>query len=593
MSTPAVLAPAPTRTHDLPPKRELRVPPRWAAALGATAFLVLGFSAPMLSTSWVSSSGLVWIGVATVVGAVTLAGVRPLPAGVLAVTGFGLQVVGGQFSFASYVGVAVVLVVVTWASPRLGALMVGATAAVLALVFVVGATVIVAFGSGTQLGLAGTGDDAKKLMGFVLPLLVAYGIGWGLRRRPVQTQPIPTPNVSGVETGVVLAVLAAVLLRAMSDFVEQTAANILASSLLFVVAGFIVAWALWRPRAAMVVFGVISLTMVLLTPYVLAPGSRLSLLLLAVPLGYLAGRRSRVDAALVTVICLMVPIAMVGLSVLERVPFFAFPRTPYLPFVFGSSWSVTVSLYWLALWSAPGLAAVFGVLVKERQDVDQQRREVAEQQEALDVRSAIQGERTRLARELHDVVAHHVSLIAVRAETGPFTVPDLSPDGRRLLSDIAAEARDAMTELRAILGVLRQPDEDTLERRPQPTMADLDRLVVEARMTGSHVTYDRDPGEVPDAVAVTVYRVVQEALTNARRHAPGAAIAVTIRREPRMLVVDVLNAPPVPMPVPGDVTGFGLVGMEERVRALGGALAFGPTVDGGFRVSVRVPISAP
>lgn len=185
--------------------------------------------------------------------------------------------------------------------------------------------------------------------------------------------------------------------------------------------------------------------------------------------------------------------------------------------------------------------------------------------------AAVLGERARLARDLHDVVAHHVSIIAVRAETAPFTHPDLSPEARAVLAEIAHESRLALDELRGVLGVLRRSDESTL-RTPQPTASDIVNLVQEA---------ERGQGSVEssllglDAIAPTTgyvaYRVVQEALTNARRHAPAGSLSVTAHGD-----ADGGIALRVANTVASDASQFehgqGLSGMAERVAAIGGTL---------------------
>ncbi|RLV50467.1 two-component sensor histidine kinase [Nocardioides mangrovicus] len=203
--------------------------------------------------------------------------------------------------------------------------------------------------------------------------------------------------------------------------------------------------------------------------------------------------------------------------------------------------------------------------------------EVAEQAATL-------SERSRLARDLHDVVAHHVSLIAVRAETAPYTVPSLQPEARVALADIADHSRQALDELRGVLGVLRRGEEaDGLA--PQPSGADVAQLVARAAEVGP---VDLDGAEALAALDATrgyvAYRVVQEALTNARRHAPGSAVAITARLDGELLLRVTNRADGVDAVVPGR----GLTGMRERVAALGGTLVVEPR-GGDVVVEVRLP----
>ncbi|WP_182525564.1 sensor histidine kinase [Nocardioides dongkuii] len=206
----------------------------------------------------------------------------------------------------------------------------------------------------------------------------------------------------------------------------------------------------------------------------------------------------------------------------------------------------------------------------------------------VEQQSAVVEERARLARDLHDVVAHHVSLIAVRAETAPYTVPDLSAAGRTLVAEIAEDSRRALEELRGVLGILRRSVEDP-ERVPQPTAADIATLVKRARTAGESVAWEpADLSGVSPPAGYVAFRVVQEALTNARRHAPGEPVRVeTVPDATGGVVVRVGNA----TTDPGDAEGRGLTGMRERVEALGGVLAV--RRDGGeLAVEATVPGTA-
>ncbi|WP_436699023.1 sensor histidine kinase [Nocardioides sp. BYT-33-1] len=214
-----------------------------------------------------------------------------------------------------------------------------------------------------------------------------------------------------------------------------------------------------------------------------------------------------------------------------------------------------------------------------------QRVRLVAHESAVAEQGAVVAERARLARDLHDVVAHHVSLIAVRAETAPYTEPDLEPAGRRVLGEVAAEARLALDELRGVLGILgRAGDAD---RAPQPTLADVAALVERTRRSGQEVRLAGDlQAPVGAAAGYAAYRVVQEALTNARKHAPAAPVDVEVAATPRLLEVRVSN--PVARPASELGSGRGLAGMRERVEALGGRLRIQAAGER-FEVAATIP----
>ena len=210
------------------------------------------------------------------------------------------------------------------------------------------------------------------------------------------------------------------------------------------------------------------------------------------------------------------------------------------------------------------------------------------------------GERARIARELHDVVAHHISMIAVQAETARLATPGMPPDGARQLLAIGDTARTALTEMRRLLGVLREDtgtDSDTATRRqPQPGLHQLVELVDDARASAGATTRLVVRGCVAPldlGIELTVYRIVQEALTNARRHAPGAAVDVELDYAADALVVRVRDNGPGPsgaLAADGSSTGgHGLLGMRERAAAAGGRLSVGAAPVGGFLVEATLP----
>jgi signal transduction histidine kinase len=201
-------------------------------------------------------------------------------------------------------------------------------------------------------------------------------------------------------------------------------------------------------------------------------------------------------------------------------------------------------------------------------------------------------ERARIARELHDVVAHHVSMVAVQAETARLTTPGMPPEGRERLAAIGDTARDALTEMRRLLGVLRADVDGDAERAPQPGLGRLEELVGEARAAGTTVdlAVHGRPVALPPGVDLTAYRIVQEALTNARRHAPGAAVEVEVAFGDGVVGVRVRDDGPGPAADGDGDGGHGLVGMHERVAMVGGRLRIGPADGGGFAVEAELPI---
>lgn len=213
------------------------------------------------------------------------------------------------------------------------------------------------------------------------------------------------------------------------------------------------------------------------------------------------------------------------------------------------------------------------------------------------------GERARIARELHDVVAHHISMISVQAETARVTVPDLAPEGARRLGEIGDTARAGLTEMRRLLGVLRSDaDADAEdERQPQPGLQQVKSLIDDSRTAAggrvrlivSGPVTSFDPG-----VELTAYRIMQEALTNARRHASGAAVDVELRYEQDLLLVRVRDNGPGPGPAGTHAgasgarsagSGHGLLGMRERAVTVGGTLRTGAAPGGGFLVEAELP----
>jgi signal transduction histidine kinase len=242
------------------------------------------------------------------------------------------------------------------------------------------------------------------------------------------------------------------------------------------------------------------------------------------------------------------------------------------------------------------LAAVpilLGVVVRvwrsgERQLEEQERRHSGER--------ALLEERQRIARELHDVVAHHMSVIAIQAEAAPYKTADPPPELVESFGEIRASALAGLAELRRVLGVLRTGEPGTA---PQPGLAELDTLLDSARSGGVSVavTCSGNAVDLPEGVDLSAYRIVQEALSNAMRHAPGSRVQVHVTYRPDGLALEIRNDAVAPVLVASGAReaggSHGLVGMRERATMLGGSLDAGPTADGGFRVAAVLPVRHP
>ncbi|ANS66831.1 two-component system sensor kinase [Streptomyces lincolnensis] len=204
-------------------------------------------------------------------------------------------------------------------------------------------------------------------------------------------------------------------------------------------------------------------------------------------------------------------------------------------------------------------------------------------------------ERTTIARELHDVVAHHMSVVAIQAEAAPYRVENPPPELERAFVTIRENAVAALTELRRVLGVVRAEDYEAPDA-PQPTLADLDGLLANVRDAGLSVdkTVTGAVRELPQGVELSAYRIVQEALSNSLRHAPGASARVEIGYVLGGLGLRIVNGAPPELslvkPSPG--AGHGITGMRERVSMLNGEMTAGATDEGGYEVTVFLPVTA-
>jgi signal transduction histidine kinase len=242
-----------------------------------------------------------------------------------------------------------------------------------------------------------------------------------------------------------------------------------------------------------------------------------------------------------------------------------------------------VGLLTMAVFSL--VAVVIGDLLWSRAEARQQLVEQEELTEAERAERALWQERARIARELHDVVAHHLSVVVVRADSAPHRLQALPEEVRTEFAGIAEEARSSLTEMRRVLRLLRA---EPGELEPQPGLEDLPGLVERARQAGASIELDAPTEEVDPAVGLTAYRVVQEGISNAVRHAPGAAITVTVRRLAAELRVTVSNSKGGSNSK--NAAGQGLLGMRERVSLVDGTVRAESTPDGGFVVEAVLPV---
>jgi signal transduction histidine kinase len=227
-----------------------------------------------------------------------------------------------------------------------------------------------------------------------------------------------------------------------------------------------------------------------------------------------------------------------------------------------------------------------GVVIRSRRSGREQL-EVAEQRHKGE--RAVLEERQRIARELHDVVAHHMSVIAIAAEAAPYKTADPPTELVESFADIRASALSGLGELRRLLGVLRS---ETPGTAPTPGLDDLDSLLESACSGGVTVAHkvSGKPRPLPAGVDLSAYRIVQEALSNAMRHAPGSRVQVSCYYGEASLVIEVRNSVGADgSQALGRGAGHGLIGMRERVTMLGGHLSVGPTKEGEFLVTAALP----
>ena len=224
------------------------------------------------------------------------------------------------------------------------------------------------------------------------------------------------------------------------------------------------------------------------------------------------------------------------------------------------------------------------------------RRQLARQEEVSELeraRRAVLEEKAQIARDLHDVVAHHMSLVVVQAQSAPYRLTSVSDEVRAEFESIGATARETLNEIRGLLGVLRS-DGVAPEHTPQPRAADIAELLESTRRAGVDVSWeiDSDADTVGDATGMVAYRIVQESLANASRHAAGAPVTVRIERGTALLGVVVANGPGAETANTGG-PGHGIDGMRERALSVGGLFTAELRADGGFEVRAQLPVHAP
>ncbi|GAA2518286.1 sensor histidine kinase [Streptomyces longisporus] len=282
------------------------------------------------------------------------------------------------------------------------------------------------------------------------------------------------------------------------------------------------------------------------------------------------------------------------------------PRTAAWMWVLTGVYSAAVELFPAGGQSAFGsntmqmlfVSAMFLLAVSLRHIRREARQEVTAQQTVTAherSRRTLLEERTTIARELHDVVAHHMSVVAIQAEAAPYRVENPPPELEKAFATIRENAVAALTELRRVLGVVRAEDYEAPDA-PQPTLADLDALLANVRETTGLSVDKTQTGavrELPQGVELSAYRIVQEALSNTLRHAPGAAAKVEVSYVLGGLGLRIVNGPPpepsLVKPSPG--AGHGITGMRERVTMLNGEMTAAGTDEGGYEVTVFLPVA--
>jgi signal transduction histidine kinase len=272
----------------------------------------------------------------------------------------------------------------------------------------------------------------------------------------------------------------------------------------------------------------------------------------------------------VAVIALLYMYAGMGLLVVLRVPYF---DSPWVVLNFGA-----YTVFWVL-----GLVAQS---IRHNRELALNRAVEAERTKAMAAANARTAERLRIARDLHDVVAHTLSVVSIQAGAARHLMREHPDDAVGAITAVEAAARTAMDDLRRMLGVMRDGPPDKATMDPSPGRREIDELV--SAHTGPITLDVTGPVDaLPDSVRLTVFRVVQESLTNARKYAPGSQVSVAIAAEDGLTEVQVSNRPPRE-PVNGSGAGWGLAGLRERVALFNGSLEAGPSQDGGYAVRARL-----
>ncbi|MFG2809674.1 sensor histidine kinase [Streptomyces massasporeus] len=307
------------------------------------------------------------------------------------------------------------------------------------------------------------------------------------------------------------------------------------------------------------------------------------------------------------IIAELLVLLLLALRVPTRAAVAALAVTAFATWVFESLWTGepydTTGVLAISLFT---IVVILGSALRGRREARAQLVEQTTLTAEERTRRTLLEERSRIARELHDVVAHHMSVISIQAQVAPHLVENPPDELRENLTGIRQNALEALTELRRVLGVLRSehpgPGEapegsgdGTAPHAPQPTLDRLDALVENTRAVGREVVTDIN-GErrpLPPGVELSAYRIVQEALSNALRHAPGANITVRLTYEEDGLEVEIVNGRPTAPPPPSTGAGHGLLGMRERVAMLGGTMTAHPWHWDGFKVTAFLPDTPP
>ncbi|GAA2027283.1 histidine kinase [Catenulispora yoronensis] len=385
---------------------------------------------------------------------------------------------------------------------------------------------------------------------------------------------------SGTEAKIVVATVLALALFGCTDLPPEYGRSFDSRQLqvlqiaIVVVRPIPMLWFRRNPRAAFggVLIGVLGSVLLITSPMSepLTFSAQVSVLAVLAAAGHEAGRRRTVEMATVY--------AMVTLVLAVLNP----DRMTALAAVVGECVLTIGCLELLRYLHATRKALV---VQEERTETEQTHRMMLE-------------ERARIGRELHDVVAHHMSLIAVQAETAPYRIPGQSPETAAEFRSISAASREALNDMRKILGLLRS-DSAKADTAPQPGLADVPALAEEA---GARLETSGELMDVPPLAGVAAYRVVQESLSNARRHAHGAEVLVRVARVKGAVWLEVRNGPATAgadRSVAGTGSGdggalegggHGIAGMRERVTLVHGEFEAGPTPDGGFAVVATLPL---